>query len=175
MVSDRLNHFKEKGVAEAKKLFWIFAYLWVLLGLFAIHKSLVLSAPNPFYNQGFAIINAFVLAKVMFIAEAFNVADNLKRKPWIYPIVYKSAVYASILISFHILEEILMGLWHDRSIAGSIDALRTGSLQLSVFGLIMFVVLMPFFAFREIARDIGNDGLFEQFFLRRNRYVALQP
>ena len=110
----------------------------------------------------------------MFIAEAFNVADDLKRKPWVYPIVYKSAVFALILISFHVLEDILSELWHDRSIAESINALRTDSLQLIVFGLIMFIVLMPFFALREIARDVGADKLFEQFFLRRNRYVPLQ-
>jgi hypothetical protein len=42
MVSDQLNSLKEKGLTEARKLFWIFAYLWVLLGLFAVHKSIVL-------------------------------------------------------------------------------------------------------------------------------------
>jgi hypothetical protein len=31
----------------------------------------------------------------------------------------------------------------------------------------MFVVLMPFFALREIGRDIGDDKLFDQFFVRR--------
>jgi hypothetical protein len=174
MVNEQLNHLKEKGVTEAKKLLWIFAYLWTLLGLFAVHKSLVLNQPDPFYHQGFAIINALVLAKVMFIAEVFNVADDLKRKPLIYPIVYKSAVFALILILFHVLEDILSGMWRGHSIAESIDALRAGSLQLMVFGLIMFIVLMPFFALREIARDVGSDKLFEQFFLRRNRYVPLQ-
>jgi hypothetical protein len=97
MVSEQLSHFKDKSVTEAKKLFWIFSCLWVLLGLFAVHKLLVLNAPDPFYNQGFAIINAFVLAKGMFIAEAFNVGDNLKHKPLIYPIVYKSALFTLIL------------------------------------------------------------------------------
>lgn len=174
MTSDRLSHLKEKGVTEGKKLFWIFLYLWILLGLFAVHKSIVLNEPNPFYHQGFAVINALVLAKVMFIAEVFNVADDLKRKPLIYPIVYKSAVFALILISFHILEGMLSGLWHNRSLAESIGILRTDSLQLVVFGLIMFVVLMPFFALREIARDVGADNLFEQFFRRRDRYVPLQ-
>ena len=174
MISDQLNHLKEKGLTEGKKLFWIFLYLWTLLGLFAIHKSIVLNDPNPFYHQGFAIINAFVLAKVMFIAEAFHVADDLKRKPLIYPIVYKSAVFSLILVSFHVLEGALTGLWHGRSVAESIDALRDGGLQLIVFGLIMFIVLMPFFALREIGRDVGNERLFEQFFLRRNRYGPLQ-
>lgn len=174
MTSDQLNHFKERGITEAKRLLWIFAYLWILLGLFAVHKSIILNEPDPFYNQGFAIINALVLAKVMFIAEAFNVADDLKRKPLIYPIVYKSAVFALILISVHALEEFLRGLWYGHSTAESINALRTEIMQLIVFGLIMFIVLMPFFALREIARDVGDDKLFEQFFLRRSRYVPLQ-
>lgn len=174
MISDQLNNLKEKGLTEGKKLFWIFLYLWTLLGLFAVHKSIVLNDPNPFFHQGFAIINAFVLAKVMFIAEAFHVADDLKRKPLIYPIVYKSAVFALILVSFHVLEGALTGLWHGRSAAESIDVLRAGGMQLIVFGLIMFIVLMPFFALREIGRDVGNERLFEQFFLRRNRYGPLQ-
>ncbi|MGY2906225.1 hypothetical protein [Bradyrhizobium sp. URHC0002] len=170
MTRDQLNHFREKGITEAKELLWIFAYLWILLGLFAVHKSLVLNEPNLFYHQGFAMINAFVLAKIMFIAEVFNVADDLKRKPLIYPIVYKSAVFSLILISCHLLEDILLGLWHGRSTAESINAS-----ELIVFGLIMFIVLMPFFAVKEIARDVGNGKLFEQFFLHRSRYVPLQP
>lgn len=175
MVSDQLNHFREKGVTEAKRLFWIFVYLWILLGLFALHKSVVLNEPDPFYHQGFAVINALVLAKVMFIAETFHVADGLKRKPLIYPIVYKSAAFALILISFHVLEEILSGVWHGQSIAKSINALGTGSLkELVVFGVIMFVVLMPFFALTEIGRDFGKEELFKQFFLHRKRYVPLQ-
>jgi hypothetical protein len=32
---------------------------------------------------------------------------------------------------------------------------------------IVFFVLMPFFALIEIARDVSGDKLFEQFFLRR--------
>jgi hypothetical protein len=33
---------------------------------------------------------------------------------------------------------------------------------------------MPFFALREIGRDIGDDKLFEHFFVRRTPYVPLQ-
>jgi hypothetical protein len=124
MISDQLNQLKENGVREARRLFWIFAYLWVLLGLFALHKSIVLNEPNLFYHQGFAVINALVLAKILFVAEAFNVADNLKHKPLIYPILYKSAVLSLILISFHVLEEVLLGLWY-----GETDLLNRGLRQ----------------------------------------------
>ena len=43
-----------------------------------------------------------------------------------------------------------------------------------VVSLIMFIAFMPFFALREIARDLGEDSLFEQFFVRRTSFVPLQ-
>jgi hypothetical protein len=175
MVEDQLKRLKEKGVTEARRLFSIFAYLWVLFGLFALHKSIVLNEPDPFYHQGFAVINALVLAKIMFVAEALHVADNLRHRPSIYPILYRSAVFSLILISFHVIEEVLVGMWHGKTVTESIAALGGGSLVgILVIGVIMFIVLMPFFALREIGRDIGDDKLFEQFFVRRTPYVPLQ-
>ena len=176
MASDQLNRIREKGVTEARRLFWIFAYLWVLLGLFALHKSIVLNEPDLFYHQSFAVINALVLAKIMYVAEAFQVADHLKHKPLIYPIAYKSAVSSVILISSHIFEEILPGMWHGKTVAESMADMSGGSLEgILVFGVIGFIVLMPFFALREIGRDVGDDKLFEQFFVRRTPYIPLQP
>jgi hypothetical protein len=44
-----------------------------------------------------------------------------------------------------------------------------------VVGFIMFVVLMPFFALKEIGRDMGDGKLYELFFVRRTKYTPLQP
>ncbi|HMM88845.1 hypothetical protein [Bradyrhizobium sp.] len=171
MAEDHFSRLKQKAVVEAKKLLWIFAYLWALLGLFALHKSIVMGEPS-FYHQGFAVINALVLAKIIFIAEEFHVAEELKDRPLIYPITYRSAVFALILIAFHLLEEVLAALWKGKSIMDSIGA--NSLLEMLILGVIMFVVLMPFFALREIARDVGGDRLFEQFFLRRSRSIELR-
>jgi hypothetical protein len=172
MKSEQPKHFGEKVVTETKKLLWIFAYLWVLLGLFALHKSVVLGEPS-FYHQGFAIINALVLAKIVFFAEEFHVADELKERPLIYPIAYRSAAFALILLFFHLLEGVIGGLWKGEAFIDTVKSLSY--LELLVLAVIMFVVLMPFFALREVARDIGSDKLFEQFFLRRTRPVPVQP
>jgi len=51
-------------------------------------------------KKGFAIINAWLLAKVMATAEIFHVADNLKHEPLIFPVVFKSVVFAVLLVSF---------------------------------------------------------------------------
>jgi hypothetical protein len=176
MLNVGVNRVKHKILVEARKLFWIFLYLWALLGLFAIHKAIVMNEQNIFYHQGFVIINAWLLAKVMLTAEMFHVADNLKDKPLIYPIVFKSAIFSVILISFYILEEVLLGMWHGKTLANSMPAIGGGSLEgILMVGIIMFVVLMPFFALREIGRDLGEDKLYELFFVRRTRYAPVQP
>jgi hypothetical protein len=175
MVNEIINRLKDRGVAEGKKLFWIFAYLWVLLGLFTVYRSIVLNEQDLIYHRGFAFINAWLLAKVMLTGEILHVADNLKHKPLIYPMVFKSAVFSIILISFYILEEILLGLWHGKTFAESVPPIGGGTLNGTlVVGLIMFFVLMPFFALREIGRDLGDGRLYELFFVRRIKYIPLQ-
>jgi hypothetical protein len=172
MFADRINQIKAKGIVEGRRLLWIFVYLWVLLGLFSIHKSFVLNEPNLLFHQGFAFINAWLLAKVMLTAEMFHVAENLDQKPLIYPIVLKSAIYSIILMSFYLIEETLIGMWHGKTATESIPDIGGGSLRgILVVGLVMFVVLMPFFALKEISRAIGDDNLYELFFVRRDRYM----
>jgi hypothetical protein len=112
-----------------------------LLGLFAVHKSIILNEQKFFFHQGFALINALLLAKVMFTAELFHVADNLTDKPLIYPIVFKSAVFSIILIGFYIIEEVIMGMWRGKTFSDSIPAVGGGSLEGTlVVGMIMFIV-----------------------------------
>src|SRR5580704_7387338 len=100
MVSERLRRLKTGAIDETRELFGIFIYLWVLLSLFS--------------HQGFAIINALALAKVVLVAEYFHVGDKLKNRPLIYPIMFKSAVFAVILLCFHIIEETLLGVLHGK-------------------------------------------------------------
>jgi hypothetical protein len=94
MVSERLLRLKTGAIDETRELFGIFIYFWVLLSLFSLHKALVLNEESLIYHQGFALINALALAKVVLVAEYFHVGDNLKNRPLIYPIMFKSAVFA---------------------------------------------------------------------------------
>jgi hypothetical protein len=78
-------------------------------------------------------------------------------------------------MSFYIIEETLIGMWHGKTATESIPDIGGGSLKgILVVGVMMFVVLMPFFALGEFARDIGEDSLYEQFFVRRSRHMPPQ-
>jgi biotin carboxyl carrier protein len=160
MVNDRLRRLKTGAIDETKKLFGIFIYLWVLLSLFSFHKALVLNEEYLLYDQGFALINALVLAKVVLIGEFFRVGDKLTNRPLIYPIIFKSAVFAVLLICFHIVEKTLTGVLHGETLFQSIPSIGGDTLQgILMVGIIMFVALMPFFAFRELDRAIGTREL----------------
>jgi len=160
MVNDRLRRLEAGAIGETRKLLGIFAYFWVLLSLFSFHKALVLNEENLIFHQGFAFINALALAKVVMAGEFFHIGDNVKNRPLIYPIIIKSAVFAVLLFCFHIVEETFIGLLHGRTLSQSIPSIAGGRVQgMLMIGIIMFVVLMPFFAFRELEQAIGAKEL----------------
>lgn len=176
MVNDRLRRLKTGAIDETKKLFGIFIYLWVLLSLFSFHKALVLNEEYLLYDQGFALINALVLAKVVLIGEFFRFGDKLTNRPLIYPIIFKSAVFAVLLICFHIVEETLTGVLHGKTPFQSIPSIGGGTLQgILMVGIIMFVALMPFFAFRELDRAIGTRELHKLLFGDATKAAAAPP
>ena len=172
MRKEQIRDMTGRVFAEGKQFFWIFVYLWVLLGLFAIHKAIILNDADLIYHQGFAVINALVLAKVILVAEMLHVADNMKHQPLVYSIIFKSVVFSAILISFHLVEEILTGMWHGQSFTQSVPALGHGMEGILILGLIMFVVLIPFFAFRELSRVIGEDKLHSLIFQHRHQMAS---
>jgi biotin carboxyl carrier protein len=175
MVNDRLRRLKTGAIDETKKLFGIFIYLWVLLSLFSFHKALVLNEEYLLYDQGFALINALVLAKVVLIGEFFRVGDKLTNRPLIYPIIFKSAVFAVLLICFHMVEKTLTGVLHGNTLFQSIPSIG-GTLQgILMVGIIMFVALMPFFAFRELDRAIGTQELHNLLFGDATKAAAAPP
>ena len=161
-------NLKERVVGELKQFLAMFLYLWVLFALFALHNRIIFAEHHLNYPaQGFAVINALIMAKVMLIAEALHLGRKFEDKPLIYPILYKSFAFSVVLIGFHILEAVLVGVLSGRSIAQSFPPIGGGSLQGIVsVGTIVFVVLIPFFAFREVDRVIGKGKLWSLLFRR---------
>lgn len=146
---------KERALHQLKQFLFIFLYLFVLLVVFAMDRSIVLEQHNlSFTDYGFALVNALVLGKVILVAEDLHLGRGLEGRPLAYPVLLKSLLFAAVLVSFHILESILKGWWHDRTLLESISEI--GAFKgIAFLSFMMFVVLIPFFAFREMARVLG--------------------
>jgi hypothetical protein len=171
-MSEQTTRLKERAISEAKKFAVIVGYLWVLFVLFELHKLMILREENPVtalgYRVGFALINALILGKIILIAEAFHVGERFKDKPRVHAILFKSVVFSVLLVCFDILEEVVVGLFHSKTISQSMPTLGGGGVEgMLLVGLMVFIVLIPFFSFKEVARVIGEDELLSIILKRR--------
>lgn len=149
---------KARLYEELRKFFVMFAYLWLVFFVFLTYEWTVLASHNiGFRFYGLAVVNALVLSKIMLIAESLRFAEALNGKPLIYPIMFKSLAFSVLLMLCYIAEEIAVGLFHGKSFAEAFPHIGGGGWAGIVsVGAIMCVALVPFFAFKEIARAMGK-------------------
>lgn len=146
---------------EFKRIAAIFAYLWIVFGILVLHESVVLSQHGMSYRfYGFAFINAWILAKVMLVAESLDVRPHWDGKPLIVPIALRSIGFALLLVCAYAIEETGIGLWKGKSFAESLPAIGGGGLRgFTIVAVIMAVALVPYFTFRELGRVLGRERL----------------
>jgi hypothetical protein len=155
------KNIRKKIITETKKFLGMAAYLWVLFFLFSLHERIVLAQHQIDYEFfGIPLVSALVLAKVMLIAEDLHLGERFEDKPLIYPILYKSLLFAAVFICFHVLEDSLIGISKGKTLSESVSSIGGGGLRgiVSVAAIITFA-LCPFFAFRELGRVIGQQEL----------------
>ena len=152
---------KEWAAHEMTRFIVMFLYLWVIFGLFVLDESIVLRRRGVnFSADGFAIINALILAKVMLVAEDLKLGRWLRHRPLIYPIVFETFLFTVLFVCFHVIEKVLVGLLHRRGVVESLPSFGGGGLPgLICVALILFFSLMPFFAFGNISRELGPGRL----------------
>ena len=154
----RKASLKTRLYDELRRFVMIFAYLWLVFLVFLVHEWVVLADHHiGFRFYGLAAINALVLSKIMLIAEQLGFAERFENRPLIVPIFYKSVLFSLLLVTAYILEEIVIGQFHGKGVAESFPVLGGGGLigTLCVTALLC-IALVPFFAFREIARTVGE-------------------
>ena len=149
---------KVRLLEELRKFFVIVAYLWLVFFVLFVHEWLVLAGHNiGFRFYGLATLNALILGKIMLIAENMRFTKRFDNRPLIVPIAYKSIVFAVLLLVAYIAEEIGVGMFQGKTAAESFPVIGGGGpAALLCVTAIMATALAPFFAFREIARVVGE-------------------
>jgi hypothetical protein len=168
---------KALAAEEGRKFFVLFLYLWVLFGVFVLNQDIVLREQGVNVTaQGVAVVNALVLAKVMLLFEHFDPGRWLRRRPLIYPILFEALLLTIVFLIVHVLEKAIGGVFHGKTIADSLPSIGGGGLAglLSV-AVIMFVALVPFFAFRNLSLVLGEDRVRSLLFSAKPDAREAQP
>ena len=164
--------WKEKIVRELLQYWITVGYLAVFFGAFAWYRRLILDEYRiDYFNYGSAIIEALILAKVVWLGDLFGLNRGLEKKPLIYPTLYKALVFCAFVGVFAVVEHIIGGLLHGKGIMGGLNKLWSeGKYELLARCLMTFFAFIPFFAFRELETILGEGKLRSLFF--RTRAVA---
>lgn len=170
----RWDRVKEVAFDEARRFAIMFLYLWFMFGLFSLHERIVLRERGlSFSEQGWAIVNAFVLAKVMLVLEKLRPGRQRQDRPLIYPILQEALLFAFVFICFHVVEGVVVGLIEGKTFDASIPVVGGGGIAgVLCVAVIMFVALIPFFAFRELSRALGPERLNAILFRTRRNQPA---
>jgi hypothetical protein len=168
MTSERLQRLKERGIDEFRRFLVMFLYLWAVFALFVLNEAVILRKTEiSFLAQGFALVNAAILGKVMLIAEALKVGRRFDHLPLIVPIAYKSVLFATVFVVFHGIEEMAVAAIASKPIAASLPSIGGGTwFGAALVWAIMAISLLPFFTLREIGRHMGEGRLWALMFHR---------
>ena len=167
---------KQKAYHELKEFLIIALYLWVILALFQLYRSLLLREEHitVVAHQWFAVINALALGKVILIAKALHLGDWAEDWPLIYRSLLKSALFTIVLACFKILEDAGLGMYRGKSFQESIADLGGGTFNgILCVSLIMFVMLIPFFVLTELQGVLGEGKLMQLFFRPRRSFTLV--
>lgn len=173
-IQSKKSLVKRRLLREAEKFFIIVAYLWVVLVLLELHRLAVLRQVNLTermdYKLGFALINALVLGKVILLGDELRLAERLfKAKRLIYTVLFKSFVFATVLLIFEIVEEVIVGMLHGKTFVASIPQMGGGGMEGKLIVVaIMFAFCLPFFGFRELREVVGKDQMRSMIFTKRS-------
>jgi hypothetical protein len=151
--------------------FGIAVYLFLVLGILAMHEAVVSAKDGIEYHfYGFAIINALVLGKVILVADDFHFAEWFKERALIYSILAKAAAFTILLLIFDIVEEVVVGKAKGKTFAESFPHVGDGSPRAYFYMIIIFIIaLIPFFSYKEIGRVFGERELRSLFFTPAKR------
>lgn len=163
------SSLKEKAIEEFR-MFWVIAiYLAVMLSAFTWYRRFLLSESGiNYFHYWSAVLQALILAKVILIGEALHLGRRYEGSALILSVLFKALVFGIFIALFGVLEHVIEGLVRRETWDQIAHGLVSAGLDEVLARTVMIIVtLIPFFAFWETDRVLGDHKLFSLFFQKR--------
>jgi len=164
--NSKMAKAEQKVKEEFTELAWVFSYLALYFCAVATYSMLLLNKFEVrYFTYGAALINALVLSKVILIGEAAHLGKRSENRRLIVSAVFKAFIFSVFAAALHVIEEIVRELVHGHSWTSAIYALRFDDVLIR--NLIIFGGFIPFFAFWEMRRVLGEERFSDLLFRKR--------
>jgi len=159
---------KTRLLHELEEYGTVFLYLYVAFAAVIFYREAVLRAEGiAFASYGFALVKALVLAKFMVIGQAVRVGERMRGQRLVVNILWRTSMFFLLLAGLSVVEEALVGLAHGRAARDAVAGMGGGNLlELAATSLLLWLILLPYFALRLIGERLGKGELRRMFFER---------
>ncbi|MCU0652085.1 MAG: hypothetical protein MUC39_03995 [Candidatus Omnitrophica bacterium] len=162
-------NWKEKISVELKKYWLNVFYISVFFSIFTDYRRLILAHYNISYqNYGVSVIKGLILAKVILVAEHLNLGRGFEDKPLIMPTLNKSFLFTICVAILSVVEHMARGFFKAEGWGNMPDLfIKCFSYEWFAGMFVVFVAFIPFFAFKELDRVLGEGKIRALFFRKR--------
>jgi D-alanyl-lipoteichoic acid acyltransferase DltB (MBOAT superfamily) len=99
---------------------------------------------------------------VLLIGEMLKLGDSLRKRAMVLVVLGRTVLFTALLMLFHVVEETIHAAIKGLPVVESIMSIGGGSwFGMFVYAAIMFVMLIPLTAFRELSFVLGTDVMWK--------------
>jgi hypothetical protein len=151
--------FRQRATQELKDFFIMSAYLAVLFCAISAYTQLSLSkyGADSEITFTFAILKAFVVAKVILTGEMISLGHRMESRSLYLFVLVKSFLFTLLVFIFHLLEEVVVRIYHHQPNGTVLHKLDFE--EITARSIIVFCAFIPLFAYREVSRALGPGKL----------------
>ena len=142
----------ERVREELRNYAFVAAYLYICFGAILFYKTALLREEGvAFLPHGLAAIKALILGKFILIGEAVGVGTRVQPRSIVSAIATRTALFFVLLIVLSVVEELVVGKVHGRSLAQTVAELREDAgLEMLATSFLVLLILIPLIAFKEL-------------------------
>ncbi len=134
------------------------AYLFVCFSVLLLFRESAGGAETGSLHYSLALVKALVLGKFLLIGDVINAGSRADSQPLLHRVIWKSLAMLLVLIVLVGIEELVLGWFHDRTVAQTVaEFTERRWLEDLAPVLMMLLVLIPLVAMTEIYRQLGPE------------------
>ncbi|TDG11812.1 hypothetical protein E2F43_15690 [Seongchinamella unica] len=148
---------------ELRSYGFISLYLFVCFSVLLLYQDSLQGGrgPEPL-PWSIALVKALVMGKFILIGNALSVGSRADPHPLLHRVIWKSLAMLLLLVVFKVIEEVVVGWFHDQSVHQVIEELLQRSWLQDVAPLLMMLlVLIPLITTTEIFRAMGSERFYQ--------------
>ena len=136
---------------------------WILFALFNLYKTALLNEHGiDYWDQGYAFFSALVFSKVLLVGDMLGIGQSLRKRALVWVVLGRSLIFAVLIILCHAGLSVIRAWYDAQPVLESIMKIGGGSwLGFWIYAAILFFMLIPLAAFRELSYVLGADVIWK--------------